>query len=81
MDTPNHAQVFNVFFYFYSVLTPCMGLYNAVVYFHPRYSAYRAENNDKTKMDSLCNVLNINNPCRKKNTDDKDELELEGECT
>ena len=54
-----------------------MGFYNAIVYFHPRYSACRAENNNKTKMDSLFHVLNINNPCRKKNTDDKGELELE----
>ena len=58
-----------------------MGFFNAMVYFQPRYSAHRAQNNDKTKMDSLCHVLNIN-PCRKKNTDDKVELELEeGECT
>ena len=60
-----------------------MGFYNAIVYFHPRYSARRAENNNK--MESLCHVLNINNPCRKKsrkeqqhsNTDDRDELVLE----
>ena len=62
-----------------------MGLFNAVVFFHPRYSAHRAQNKDKTKMDSLCHVLNINNPCREKsrkeqqhsNTDDRDELVLE----
>jgi len=55
-----------------------MGFFNAVVYFQPRYSARRVENNNK--MDSLCHVLNI---CRRKgDADDKGELELEeGECT
>lgn len=57
-----------------------MGFYNAVVYFQPRYSAHRVDGNNK--MESLCHVLNINDPCRKKNTDDKDEFELEeGEST
>ena len=58
MDTPYHAQVFNVIFCFYTVLTPCTGFYNSIVYFQPRYSALRAQNNDKTKMDCLCRVLN-----------------------
>jgi len=53
-----------------------MGLFNAIVYFQPRYSSHRAENNNK--MDSLCHVLNINNPCRRKgDADDNGELELE----
>ena len=43
--------------FFYVILTPLMGFFNAGVYFYPRYSAKRQQNPELTKISCLCLVL------------------------
>eukprot|EP00984_Skeletonema_dohrnii_P010008 scaffold3867_cov115-Skeletonema_dohrnii-CCMP3373.AAC.8 len=43
--------------FFYVILTPLMGFFNAGVYFYPRYSAKRQQNPELNKMSCLCLVL------------------------
>ena len=43
--------------YFYVILTPLMGFFNAGVYFYPRYTAKRKQQPQLSRTTCLCNVL------------------------
>lgn len=43
--------------YFYVILTPLMGFFNAGVYFYPRYTAKRKQNPQLSRTTCLCYVL------------------------
>ena len=50
---------FVVLFYFHVVFNPLAGLFNAWVYFKPRFDTYKEQNPTKSRRDCLRHVLNI----------------------
>jgi len=58
-----HQVLFDTFFYFYCILTPLMGFFNALIYFRNKHVSYRGQHPEMSKMDSLCHVLQITNRC------------------
>ncbi|KAL7537879.1 hypothetical protein ACHAWF_005928 [Thalassiosira exigua] len=43
----------------YAIFWPLFGVFNSFVYFRPRYLSYRKKNADKSWMDGICSVLEI----------------------
>lgn len=41
------------------LLVPLLGFFNALVYFHPRYSSQREQNPNESRMHCICRVLDI----------------------
>ena len=50
---------FVVLFYFHVVFNPLAGLFNAWVYFKPRFDTYKEQNPTKSRRDCLRHILNI----------------------
>lgn len=45
--------------YYLVIMMPLLGAFNASVYFYPRYTTYRKQNVEKSRMACLCDVLGI----------------------
>ena len=80
---PIHLKVFDTLFYFHCILTPLMGFFNALIYFRGKYTSFRGQHQDMSKMDCLCQVLKVKNRCSclcgKKSDDVCDEEEDGGD--
>jgi len=61
---PRHRKAFDTLFYFHCILTPLMGFFNALIYFRGKYTSFRGQHQDMSKMDCLCEVLKVKNRCR-----------------
>lgn len=48
-----------VIFYYLAIVMPLLGVFNASVYFYPRYTIYRQHNPEKSRMACRCAVLGI----------------------
>ncbi len=46
-------------YYWLAIMTPLLGAFNSAVYFKPRYTLYRKENSDKSRITCLNEVLGI----------------------
>ena len=53
-----------VVLYYVVIMMPLLGVFNASVYFYPRYATQRQKNSEKSRMACLCDVLGIG--CKRK---------------
>ena len=74
-----HNVAFDTIFYFHCILTPLMGFFNALIYFRGKYTSFRGQNLEMSKMASLCRVLNVKNRCRKQASRRQDDACEDGD--